>query len=187
MRGGPQRRHRQIATTLKEPRQGHLRYLASTQTGQAALVGRGPPGFVAYRSQLQLAAFRCQHTVTLHSLVRMEDRPHEAAYLAAMQAAGYTLRLREPEWFRHRLLKGPDSDINLHVFSAGCPERDRMLRFRDRLRNNADDRELYVAVKRELAGRDWTSVQRYADAKTTVIEEILARAQAIGSSDQENA
>lgn len=62
-----------------------------------------------------------------------------------------------------------------------------MLRFRDRLRNNADDRELYVAAKRELAGRDWTSVQRYADAKTTMIEEILVRTQAIGSSDQANA
>ena len=42
MRGCRQRRHRQIATTLKEPRQDHLRYLASTQAGQAALVGWDP-------------------------------------------------------------------------------------------------------------------------------------------------
>jgi GrpB-like predicted nucleotidyltransferase (UPF0157 family) len=111
----------------------------------------------------------------------------ESAYMPAMQAAGYELRLREPEWFQHRLLNGPDTDINLHVFSAGCPETDQMLRFRDRLRHHAGDRELYVAVKRQLAGRTWTSVQRYADAKTTVIEQILAHAQPPDSSGQENA
>ena len=86
------------------------------------------------------------------------------------------LRLREPDWFQHRLLKGPATDLNLHLFSAGCPETDRMLLFRNRLRSHADDRELYEGVKRELAGRDWTSVQQYADAKTAVIRAILARA-----------
>jgi len=30
------------------------------------------------------------------------------------------LRAREPEWFEHRLFKGPDADINLHVFTAGA-------------------------------------------------------------------
>jgi hypothetical protein len=32
-------------------------------------------------------------------------------------------------------------------------------------------------TKREVAGRDWTYVQQYADAKTAVVREILARAQ----------
>jgi GrpB-like predicted nucleotidyltransferase (UPF0157 family) len=93
-----------------------------------------------------------------------------------MEAAGYGLRLREPDWFQHRLLKGPDTDINLHVFSAHCPETDRMLLFRDWLRGHVGDRELYVRTKRELAARDWGSVQQY-DAKTAVIGAILARAQ----------
>jgi GrpB-like predicted nucleotidyltransferase (UPF0157 family) len=96
-----------------------------------------------------------------------------------MQAAGYGLRLREPDWFQHRRLKGPDTEISLHVFSAGCPETDRMLSFRDRLRSNARDRELYEGMKRELARRSWSSVQRYADAKTGMIGAILARAQRI--------
>ena len=52
------------------------------------------------------------------------------------------------DWFQHRLLKGPDTDISLHVFSAGCPETDRMLLFRDWLRGNASDRKLYVRTKR---------------------------------------
>jgi GrpB-like predicted nucleotidyltransferase (UPF0157 family) len=110
-------------------------------------------------------------------VLEVPDASEEAAYLPAMQAAGYGLRLREPDWFQHRLLKGPDTDINLHVFSAHCPETDRMLLFRDWLRGNAGDRELYVRTKRELAVRPWTSVQQYADAKTAVIGAILARAQ----------
>ena len=35
-----------------------------------------------------------------------------------MEAGGYVLRIREPDWFEHRLLKGPDTNVNLHVFSA---------------------------------------------------------------------
>ena len=110
-------------------------------------------------------------------VLEVPDAAEETAYLPAMQAAGYVLRLREPDWFQHRLLKGPDTDINLHVFSAHCPETDQMLRFRDWLRGNAGDRELYVRTKRELAARPWPSVQQYADAKTAVIGAILARAQ----------
>jgi GrpB-like predicted nucleotidyltransferase (UPF0157 family) len=111
-------------------------------------------------------------------VLEVPDSACEAAYVPAMEAAGYVLRIREPEWFEHRLFKGPGTDVNLHVFSAGCAETDRMLRFRDWLRTHASDRELYVRVKRELAGRDWTYVQQYADAKTAVVLEILARAQA---------
>jgi GrpB-like predicted nucleotidyltransferase (UPF0157 family) len=106
------------------------------------------------------------------------DSAEEAAYVPAMEAAGYVLRIREPEWFEHRLLKGPDTDVNVHVFSAECEEVGRMLLFRDWLRTNAADRELYAAAKRQLASRDWTYMQQYADAKTAVVNEILARAQA---------
>jgi GrpB-like predicted nucleotidyltransferase (UPF0157 family) len=105
------------------------------------------------------------------------DAADQAAYLPALEAAGYVLRLREPEWHQHRLFKGPDSDINLHVFSPGSPETDRMVRFRDRLRADPAAQELYLGTKRELAARAWTYVQQYADAKTAVLGEILARAQ----------
>jgi GrpB-like predicted nucleotidyltransferase (UPF0157 family) len=108
-------------------------------------------------------------------VLEVPDTADEAAYVPAMQAAGYVLRIREPEWFQHRLFKGTDTDINLHVFSADCAETDQMLQLRDWLRSNAADRELYGRVKRELAGREWKYVQQYADAKSTVIGEILAR------------
>ncbi len=104
------------------------------------------------------------------------DSANEDAYASALIAAGYVLRIREPGWYEHRVFKGPDTDINLHVFSQGCPEIDRMLLFRDWLRGNAADRDLYERTKRALAQREWKYVQNYADAKMEVIDEIIARA-----------
>jgi GrpB-like predicted nucleotidyltransferase (UPF0157 family) len=49
-----------------------------------------------------------------------------------------------------------------------------MVRFRDRLRADDGARERYAAEKRALAGRRWAHVQYYADAKSPVVEEILA-------------
>jgi len=111
------------------------------------------------------------------------DSSDEAAYLPALEEDDYYLRVREPDWYEHRVLRVPDLDINLHVFSAGCPEIERMLGFRDRLRANPDDRERYEKAKRELASRTWRHVQNYADAKSTVVEEILARALGEGGVD----
>lgn len=51
-----------------------------------------------------------------------------------------------------------------------------MLLFRDRLRAHPEERELYERTKRELAARQWGYVQDYADAKSQVVEEIIARA-----------
>lgn len=102
----------------------------------------------------------------------------EAAYVPDMQAAGYVLQVREPDWFEHRLFRRPDIDINLHVFSPGCSEIERMLLFRNWLRSNTADRELYERTKRELALQSWAYMQNYADAKTVVVEEIITRAQA---------
>jgi GrpB-like predicted nucleotidyltransferase (UPF0157 family) len=113
-------------------------------------------------------------------VLEVADSSDEARYIPDLQAAGYVLTVREPEWFEHRLLKGPSVSINLHVFSAGCPETDRMVRFRDRLRENQDDRDLYASVKRELSLRDWKYVQQYADAKSDVVTEIVRRAESSG-------
>jgi len=108
-------------------------------------------------------------------VLAVPDSSDEVAYVPALEAAGYTLRIREPDWFEHRVLKGPDTEVNLHVFSEGCEEIGRMLAFRDHLRSNQADRELYERTKRELAARDWEFMQDYADAKSAVVEEIVAR------------
>jgi GrpB-like predicted nucleotidyltransferase (UPF0157 family) len=132
-------------------------------------------------------ALRIEHTgstsvpgLTAKPLIDMvlvvADTRDEDAYVPPLEAAGYVLRIREPEWHDHRLFKGPDTNVNVHTFSDGCSEVDRMVAFRDRLRAHDDDRELYESAKRELAAREWKYVQNYADAKSAVVQEILARA-----------
>jgi GrpB-like predicted nucleotidyltransferase (UPF0157 family) len=111
-------------------------------------------------------------------VLEVPDSADEPRYVPDLEAAGWVLRIREPEWFQHRLFKRPDAAINLHVFSHNCAETSRMLLFRDWLRSNTADRELYTRVKRELAAHPWTYLQQYADAKSGVVAEIMARAQA---------
>ena len=56
-------------------------------------------------------------------VLAVADSADEAAYVPPMEAAGYVLRIREPDWHEHRLFKGPDTNVNLHVFS-GRDQRD---------------------------------------------------------------
>ena len=108
----------------------------------------------------------------------VSDTRDEDTYVPPLESAGYVLRIREPDWFEHRLFKGPDTNVNVHTFSDGCEEVDRMVGFRDWLRTHDDDRDLYLAAKRELAANRWKYVQNYADAKSAVVREILRRAEA---------
>ena len=109
-------------------------------------------------------------------LLVVDDAADEPAYLPALEAAGYALRVREPDWHEHRMLRTPAKDVHLHVYGPESPEIGRNLLFRDRLRTHAAERELYAAAKRRLAAQGWPTMQHYAEAKTGVIEAILRRA-----------
>lgn len=106
------------------------------------------------------------------------DSADESAYVPQLEAAGYVLHLREPDWWEHRLLKDHNPDVQIHVFTVGSSEVERMLLFRDRLRSHIEERDLYERTKRELAARQWVYIQDYADAKSSVVEGIIARANA---------
>ncbi|MDE1673308.1 MULTISPECIES: GrpB family protein [Nocardia] len=146
------------------------------------------------RAALGAVALRIEHTGStsvpglaakplIDILLLVPDTTDEPAYVPALEAAGYTLRIRQPGWYQHRCLvrrvdTGASRDVNLHVLSpeSGAPEIERILAFRDRLRTHDSDREYYERTKRQLAQRDWKFVQHYANAKSAVIEEILGRA-----------
>jgi GrpB-like predicted nucleotidyltransferase (UPF0157 family) len=117
-------------------------------------------------------------------LVVVPDSADEGAYLPRLLAEGYELRVREPEWHEHRMLRTPGRDVHVHVFSPGCAEIGRYLAFRERLRGSGEDRRRYEQVKRELAGREWTDMNDYADAKTAVVESILAAARAVDAASE---
>jgi GrpB-like predicted nucleotidyltransferase (UPF0157 family) len=103
------------------------------------------------------------------------DTTDEAAYVPPLEAIGYGLRIREPDWYEHRCLRGHDPPVNLHVFPPKCEEVERMRSFRDHLRTNDADRALYERTKRELTAKQWKYVQNYADAKSEVVQDILSR------------
>lgn len=109
-------------------------------------------------------------------VVEVSDSATEALYLPAVESIGFDLRRREPKWYEHRVFRLDHPATNLHVFTVGCEEVERMLRFRDRLRADEPDRRVYERAKRALADRDWPTVQDYADAKSAVVCEILVRA-----------
>lgn len=109
-------------------------------------------------------------------VLAVADSGREAEYVELLEKAAYQLRIREPDWHQHRMFKGPENKTNLHVFSEKCPEIERMLIFRDWLRASESDRELYARSKRELAQREWKYTQNYADAKTSLIDDIMSRA-----------
>jgi GrpB-like predicted nucleotidyltransferase (UPF0157 family) len=115
----------------------------------------------------------------LDVLLLVPDPADEAAYVPPLEAAGFLLHVREPDWHEHRLLRAQDPDVHLHVFSESSAEAGRMLLFRDHLRGNEADRALYEQTKRRLAAQSWTRVQDYADAKSEVVEAIIARASAV--------
>jgi len=183
-------------TTEEQMRAAHIGPLAPL-TGRIVIAEYDPawPGIFAHEAERIRAALG-DGVVTLEHvgstsvpglaakpridiLLVVPDSADEASYVPPMEAVGYTLRIREPDWYEHRVFHGPDTDVNIHVFSPGCAEIDRMLRFRDWLRSQPDDRQLYEQTKRRLAQQDWTYTQDYADAKTAVVEAILARATAV--------
>lgn len=100
----------------------------------------------------------------------------ESTYIPQLKTVGYSLRVREPNFFEHRMLRTTARDVHLHVYSSNAPEIQRNLTFRDRLRSNAEDQKRYQAVKQQLATRSWTDMNAYAQAKTEIIESILAAA-----------
>ena len=99
----------------------------------------------------------------------------EDAYLPHLEPAGYTLRVRE---HGHRMLRTASLKAHLHVCDAGSDWERRHLLFRDWLRRSPEDRRSYDLAKRELARRDWPTMNHYADAKSEVITAIFIRAEA---------
>jgi GrpB-like predicted nucleotidyltransferase (UPF0157 family) len=109
-------------------------------------------------------------------VLAVTDSSVEAAYVPQLEDAGYEMKLRETDWYQHRLLTRDSPAVNLHIFSEGCEEIERMIVFRDRLRVNKADRDRYSKLKRELAEVEWPSIQDYADAKSELVKAILAEA-----------
>lgn len=107
--------------------------------------------------------------------VSVADLEDEEGWLPDLLAAGYLLRVREPG---HRMVRTPALDVHVHVCEPGSDWETEHLVFRDWLRSHPDDCRRYGDVKRSLAGREWSDMNNYADAKSDIIIEIMGRAAA---------
>jgi GrpB-like predicted nucleotidyltransferase (UPF0157 family) len=108
-------------------------------------------------------------------LLVVADLEEEPSYVTALQDAGFVLRVREAG---HRMFRTPDKDVHIHVYESGDQAIRDYLDLRDWLRVDESDRALYAEVKRDLAKRPWSDMNHYAEAKSEVIQQVLARARA---------
>ncbi|MDP2286967.1 MAG: GrpB family protein [Actinomycetota bacterium] len=103
------------------------------------------------------------------------DTEDEDSYLPDLIAVGYLLRVRQP---RHRMVRTPELDVQIHICNTGSDWERRHLLFRDWLRHNSADRAAYGDLKRDLARQDWMDMNAYADAKGPLISVMTERAEA---------
>jgi GrpB-like predicted nucleotidyltransferase (UPF0157 family) len=107
------------------------------------------------------------------------DPEEEDRYVPPLAAAGFRLRIREPWWYGHRMLRSEEPRANLHVFGPDSPEPMRNVLFRDWLRKDAQDRALYAAAKvaaAEASNARGEHVMDYNARKQAVVREICTRA-----------
>lgn len=107
------------------------------------------------------------------------DNNDESAYVPTLEQHGFTLILREPWWYGHRMLTHPQPRTNLHVWSPDAPEVARHLIFRDWLRAHPDDCARYREAKHDAVAHIRATgghINDYNAHKQTVIREIYDRA-----------
>jgi GrpB-like predicted nucleotidyltransferase (UPF0157 family) len=109
-------------------------------------------------------------------LVMVRAPEDEATYSPLLVAARYELRVREPEFCEHRMFRTPARDVHVHIFA---PQTEPVIEYRllrEWLKKSPEDRELYASTKRALARQDWEDTNRYAEAKTEVVQTVLRHA-----------
>lgn len=100
------------------------------------------------------------------------DPAEEAAWLPDLEAAGFVLRVREPEFEEHRVMRGSSPLATVHVWQPGGREVRRHVLFRDWLRTHDADRERYGRLKREVAARGFDDVMLYNNEKAWLVYDL---------------
>lgn len=105
----------------------------------------------------------------------------------AIEVLGYRFQRTNPDlrkrFFHLDADPGPDGApgrrlVNLHVRPHGEFSAQAALLLRDVLRSSPEARDRYETTKRQLAAREWDSVDDYADAKGDTIWALLREADA---------
>ena len=97
-----------------------------------------------------------------------------AAYVRAIEAAGYAHRGEQGIPGRAFFRRGDPRAYHLHLAVVGGPFWRDHLAFRDRLRASDALRDAYAALKRELAARHPRDREAYTDGKAAFVQSVLA-------------
>ncbi|HEV3212280.1 MAG TPA: GrpB family protein [Acidimicrobiales bacterium] len=175
---------------------GFQKVAESKRTGPIELVAYDaawPARFAAWRARIEATlgpvAERVEHIGStsvpglcakpiVDVMVSVADPDDEPAYVPACEAAGLLLYSRDDE---HRFFVDATHerlDVQVHVcVTGGAFERDHLL-FRDYLRRHDEARDAYGEMKRGAAARWRDDRQGYTYAKSDLILELMARAEA---------
>ncbi|MEX0283742.1 MAG: GrpB family protein [Paracoccaceae bacterium] len=103
----------------------------------------------------------------------------------AAALADWQVRLRDLGYRRgrnlvpgHHFFKRDEGVVRthkLHVCEDGHAQAHRMLRIRDRLRDNAEDRHAYAALKLWLEKENKTGIAEYLEGKAPFLDQLYAR------------
>jgi GrpB-like predicted nucleotidyltransferase (UPF0157 family) len=104
------------------------------------------------------------------------DSAVETDYLPGLEAAGFRLIAREPDWEEHRCLTLARPNANVHVFSPGAIEPKRHLLFRDWMIENQRDRDDYGKLKLGLASSGFAGATDYNGRKAAFVYDGYERA-----------
>ncbi|HAM26981.1 MAG TPA: hypothetical protein DCP11_09865 [Microbacteriaceae bacterium] len=103
------------------------------------------------------------------------DSTDEVAYVPSLEAAGFRLIAREPDWEEHRCMTFSDPNSNVHVFSPGAIEPMRHRVFRDWLVAHQEDRAAYADLKLGVA-RQGFGLGDYNGSKAGFVYDIYEKA-----------
>ena len=103
------------------------------------------------------------------------DSGAEDEWLPDLEAVGFELRVREPEWEEHRCQRWISPRCYLHVWSPGSVEAARHRAYRDWLIAHRDDRAAYGAIKRELALEGFDDAMQYNNRKSGFIYDLYEK------------
>ena len=167
------------ATLLPSPTPAATPTPAASPTSRPAATATPAPQPTSVLDDAPVIVLDPRHDRMFPSALGIEYRDTLTAALharAALEAAGFELRRREPEWEEHRLLTADaPARANLHVWSPGAIEPRRHLAFRDWLRAHPDDRAAYAAVKAELGARGFGDGNDYNNHKAGFVYDLYER------------
>lgn len=106
-------------------------------------------------------------------VVSIDNPENEEEYKDNLEGIGYELRVREPDFYEHRMFRTHKRDVHLHIFPSNCIEIDRYITFRNALRDSLSKREEYHTLKANLINQGITDMNEYASKKGEFIESVI--------------